>query len=477
VTGGSAVAAEPETSKLRAPPGEATTTVKSGMLVIKRSKAQDDDHGKNTKLTVRYWWSSHFKKEKEDWRKASVQDAGAAWIITFRDQPPPKGDGEIEYTFTYELNAADREKIEGIFWSASAEIIAATRAELNATRHEKRRFSSAALKDEINALSARLARYDHYQTAKGEPLSDHLLKQLGLEKRGSEWVAGEALKEQLLLFSGQITKFDLRNEIKYYNADRVKLKKIEREQGESATTKLCRDTALSIAPKLTARVSASELKHAVLIVSRCSASLAAALNKAQSANPTDSRAAAIKTAVKALQELTLTAASVNLETSTSIQQFVEKIRVFYTSSAHALKNENENRADIDARVDARGLLLSSKLLQIAASELDKDKYTRDLLDDITLRVDHYTTSVKNQDSIEVDEKRRWFDVSVGVAYVPGLDDVIVPTLVSVCPLAKFGCLRNGRKFWDSGWNALSSVSFDIGMRSTTVGNVDPRNTG
>ena len=76
--------------------------------------------------------------------------------------------------------------------------------------------------------------------------------------------------------------------------------------------------------------------------------------------------------------------------------------------------------------------------------------------------------------LEQDAEKRRFQASTGIVYVGGLDQVVMPLMISYCVWD--GCIGNGKTIFDAGsWKHLLSV--DIGARAQVVGEQDPRDDG
>jgi hypothetical protein len=63
-----------------------------------------------------------------------------------------------------------------------------------------------------------------------------------------------------------------------------------------------------------------------------------------------------------------------------------------------------------------------------------------------------------------------------VVYVSGIDEYVMPVVIAVCPFG--GCMRGTENvFTDKSVSRLRTLSFDFGVRATTLNRTDPRDKG
>jgi len=71
--------------------------------------------------------------------------------------------------------------------------------------------------------------------------------------------------------------------------------------------------------------------------------------------------------------------------------------------------------------------------------------------------------------LEADVERRGYSLSSGATYLLGLNDLVYPVMVSVCPA---GCLRGGEQFWAASNGFSRSISFEAGIVAVTADQFD-----
>lgn len=74
------------------------------------------------------------------------------------------------------------------------------------------------------------------------------------------------------------------------------------------------------------------------------------------------------------------------------------------------------------------------------------------------------------DILEAEAERRGYSLSSGAVYLTGLNDLVYPVAVSVCPV--LGCLRGDEQFWFSKSSFVRSFSAEIGIAAVTADNHD-----
>jgi hypothetical protein len=74
--------------------------------------------------------------------------------------------------------------------------------------------------------------------------------------------------------------------------------------------------------------------------------------------------------------------------------------------------------------------------------------------------------------VEANTQPRRYDVATGAVFVAGLQDIVVPLLISICPAE--GCLTAKDMAWRAPHGWWRSISFDAGIRTKTLDTQDRR---
>lgn len=404
------------------------------------------DAGNAKGLRASYRWGTG------EQRSIRASDGGDYWRLVFQDKPRPSDIARVELHYEYELSKIDIAKIDAAVTAVVDEAEKAVNAAALSTDQK------TPLADRIAVGSSTIVRaakpLDAFTAADGTKGSSVVLKALGFKQRddGSWEPTGDGLKALVRLAEEHV---------------RANTKRLEAER-DDAQTRLSKVAA-----------TASE------------AACAAAVNGASAkgddpAKVTTECAAAIKSAIDArVAALPKTATADEVKALTGLQTWAAKLVAkapAITTSADADEDVSEARAELarDASVknsySFHAFDYGRAAVKLAAAKAVNAASIGKLKGELRTRVETLQSDRPGSVVLQENGEKRIYDVSTGVVYVAGLDDTVVPILISVCPVPG-GCLHKGEAFFDSPTTAARGLSVDLGVRAQTLDKSDPRNSG
>jgi hypothetical protein len=143
-----------------------------------------------------------------------------------------------------------------------------------------------------------------------------------------------------------------------------------------------------------------------------------------------------------------------------------------TGESRGMRTDNVLRSSLGKSYAAWAVRLAERTLLRAEVRPNRAKVLEDLLKGLDTAFAENGWEKDGATLIKGAAKPRRYDIATGALYVPQLEDVIVPTLISIC--AWEGCLDPTEVAWDAphGWGRAFSI--DAGVRLKTLGTQDRR---
>lgn len=442
------------------PTPEHAVSTSGGGFTLRQPKWKKADSGRNVSLVAKYTWGG--KGE----RSVVGADGVAYWQLVFPDSPKPDETATLVLTFQFELRPEEKSAAVRVANDAIGAAIAVVERALDETAALSPPPTDDARKEAIaRAVRARsrtvvdaLAPVRDLRTEGGKPGDELVLETIGFHKTASgDWeLASLALD---------------------------KLSEIARRRGEERLAPLedsvAKTTAVMRSPPAVETSSAGPACQAAVADSlrdkgstfdglkKCSAMAVDVWKRQAPARAaTSPRAQALLQAVTTLEGMlaTVTEDEVIVANASTTGSFV--------SVSQAVISNGEAIDPQSYSIAALKYFRARVFLANAARSLDAD--TRRITDELRVRVSTMTQQHVGLALLEQDAEKRRFQASTGIVYVGGLDQVVMPLMISYCVWD--GCIGNGKTIFDAGsWKHLLSV--DIGARAQVVGERDPRDDG
>lgn len=438
-----------------APPQAEVVKVTDDRLTISVPKWTGKGYEENIGLDVRFRWT-----EDAAWRSVAGKDAGTDWLVVFPDRPEtgaPKAQLELVYRFTLSdvarerlLKAADEATlamIDGVVQALKAADAAA--AAQGAAPGAADQAFAAAMDAQLAQLPPAFSELDAFTTAEQEPAKDVILQKLGFTQDAAK--AWHLTRNSLHAMS---------------DVEGLALSLKATEQG------LARVAAATL-PPTDARATYGDGCRAALQplwgnpatqaalagIDACGAALAAA-KPATSASITLLRSAAKRVADASYSDL----AQLNGDTSALRAAAGDTVLAVPAGERAALVQDDAFEA-LGYSIQALAMARMTELKEARMAELTLSVVEQRL----TLRRDETASAL-----LRLEARRRMYDTVTGLVYVAGLDDVVIPTLLSICP---WGCLKTDKGTSDY-FTSSHVWSVDFGVKVATLdAKVDPRHDG
>jgi hypothetical protein len=403
-------------------------------------------HGEPKALSVTYKWGSAGQ------RTARAQRQNARWHVEFPDQPEPNEQASLQLRYSFALSEEDKTTVR----RAATQLEAAILSAINQASDKAAKPSTAAAPAEaapattpatdaelapvasdpaFNAAFTDLARalatssdaetLRSYGTSSGEDGLSFVLEQLGVHVgSGNVWTLDEQSAGRL-----------------------IPVAKLHRRQG----------TSNPVAPlDLEGKKGTPEEQPCADAIPTGSPTVEAATT-------------VLRKCAKALEGLAKTqkvdeAAASELVTAT---QSTPPVLYLVNQASNKMRDKTIRGSYSFTAVQAASESLRSLETQAAQGEHDAG-----LLKGIDQAFEQGSRVEDGATLIEGAAQPRRYDVATGIVFVGGIQDIVVPTLISICPSA--GCLTANEVSWKGKRSWLRALSFDAGVRVKTLDTQDRR---
>lgn len=421
------------------------TSTPAGELLLSIRKWVRSDRGRNNGLIVWYQWEDKAK------RRANVIDSSSSeWLVRFADRPEVGKQGNVEYTYVFELSAEQRALLEKTVrgfeqrvveysiaiadpWTKLERSEDGLRATPNdaptkQTRDEARAAFEEVHAKEFAALAKALEPLSEYTDREGNPAATVMLKAVGFEPdpaSAAPWKPSRASS----IFAANHTRaeFEMAREGKAWRDERP--------------------TVPDTDPCFDATQERADIAEDVSAAVKCSAALKAELPNVQE----------LVNAQTELSKLDVALAALSAQVDDTN---VEKVNLARSAFAAELDAATQH-VDLDAQTHARALkalVHHMRLLRARQQGGQTLQRLQALLEETRRKV---TISADARDILKQEGSRRDFDIASGLVYVAELDEWVVPMLVAWCP---WGCHRP-----ESGFDDFRNMwSVDAGFRVRTL---------
>lgn len=438
---------KPASVPTSSPPQAEIAGIGDDRLAIRAPKWQRAGE-ENVGLEVQFRWDP-----TAEFRTATTKDAGTDWVVVFPDRPPVGVEVELAFVYRFSLGkdgekelheatvkAADVtiEALVGALDAAATAAQAATADAREATRVSK---WNEELKSRFeSAISPALKPLAEFSTKGGEGADSVLLKKLGFAAgKDGAWTLGLDSLE---------TASDVASVLKSLEGARSGVELSRKNVSTTAAdgyNEGCRSTVEAVTKGFSSSVG-------LAAVEACVDALVAAAPAASKAELTTA-AATLKARAKLLAGSAFgSVVGVNgadAETNQAISPF----------------------AGSGATPHFRGLLFAKNVVLLTRVEELVKALEEKLAGEVVERRVKLERSDISTSLLKLEARRRWYDASTGLLYVGGLDDFIMPTMLSVCP---FGCMKTDQGTQDYGWSP-HVLSVDFGVKAATLDeHMDPR---
>lgn len=410
-------------------------STKSGGFEITRSRWIREGWGDNTSLRVQYCFPADEPADGKNPRcaepkDATVLDGGAYWLIRFPDLPEKGDESWIGYTYGFALNDDNRGALREGTENAVAQLTSALDEAWDAADAKRKADSKVDFSKEFSAaleasLSQRISKIEEpfqpFVTATGGPVAPKVLERLGISHDGT---TATLSADSLLTGLRQVLVDDL-------ELYRVQLDSAANAVGKNPPAGAC-------ATEWAARDQTGSDAAALLSLAQACA------NEHDKGNPGVSGLSAAVAAVK------------NATTDSDLKQLIKAIEAVQAPNSKA---------------ELTVLQWAGLTWQVQQAKAERTR----LLDQAVQDAAEVTALLVTEDFDEPEPaKRRYWNTNTGFVYVTGLDDIVMPLFVSICP---WSCLeRDELPLDDKGKRFTSGLTADFGIKAATIDGVnqDPR---
>jgi len=417
------------------PPKPKTQIVDKDTLVLSYPKWHPKNLGANISLAVQF-----AVDDAKELQSAIVQGADAsAWTVTFPERPEVGVPVRLRSTYGFLLTEASRARVAESMLLAATGILDAVVAAV-AEKNANQTTLDLALQKQSEKIAAALVPLKSYMTKDGKTAAQVLLTWLGFHPVADDHPEGNWTVDE--------SDFGALRELGafYLVEQKTSLASARLDQGARASI----DAGAKPAPACASAYDAAlkdeqNLALALAVVDTCG----------QAAAQADvDHADAFRSVVTGVDAFAKESFTLTAELNQDFDGAIEPYPVGTTLGAALALAYGFN---------------SVKLAKLAEYDQKqrKEKLTAELAK-FVIELDE----VKSSDALlELEARRRYYDAATGIVYVGRLDDVVIPTLLSVCPL---GCMKVDKgvsEYW--GWR--HTFSFDLGAKAVTLDrSVDPR---
>ena len=449
------------------PPPEApdSTALSGGGFALDFKIWKDGKHGEPQALSVTYEWGTAGP------RIARAQRQNDRWHVEFPDQPQPNEQASLQLRYSFSLSEKDKATVTAAAVRLEAAILAAvgqagdkvkppvastpatsTPAAVGAPSTATTETTtesppaptppadSGAQTLAFNAAFSELARpmsvssdaetLRRYGTSSGQDGLSFVLEQLGIQVgAGGEWTIGPDASANL---SGAAKRLRLRQTGAFIESLGIALE----EKTASAEEKECAGAVPTGSPSAA---------QATAVLRKCAVTLEALAKKLR----VDDVAAAAAAAVVA-------AAQADPPSPDLVNLHLNKIRNPALSGAYSYS----------------AVKAASGALRALAGQAKQESRDAAILKGLEQAFENGSRVEDGATLIEGAAQPRRYDVATGVVFVSGIQDIVVPTLISICPAA--GCLKANEVSWKGKNNWLRALSLDAGVRVKTLDTQDRR---
>jgi hypothetical protein len=439
---GAGDAASEQTSEAStAPPtAEAATTPPAPRMsagditfVIEYPKWQPRATGPNIGFSLRY---REDKLIPGEWLKTTVSDGGSYWLVTFPSRPEAGIVLRLEATYRFALGESSTARIKEEVAAAIdrvADLVAAALVEARTEKPDSDETDKDELKASIEKRSDEIERalqpLRRYWTKDDQNARAILLQRLGFlpedsAKPDAAWTFQESKLTELAESQALTMLVDSAATLKKHR--------------DSLTFKDAQGAGASTCKKRIGEHGEPDVDQAISILEACADAVIVAESKLKTGIE------ALVTRLKAFAGGTYKG---SLELNVAFAEAIDKVPDFeraWTEEALSYSIQAVNAAAIQRHYLSTAL--KGGLLGVVDERwvLEESKPSDALL--------------------KIEAKRRWYDVSTGFVYVGGVRDVIVPTLLSICPKR---CMKT-----DSGssdyWGYRHNFSADFGVKAAIL---------
>jgi len=392
-------------------------------------------------LTAKYKWGS------ADERTTTAMDGGSYWRLSFPDRPKPSDVARVQLRFEFELTAQDREtitkSIEQLI-QTSIDVVVAAAKKTGGTLSDRIAAESSAIVTAAKPLAA-------YVTNDGTPGDEVVLKGLGFKRRSD---GGLELADPTALVN--LAKLETSADVAGARADVNEA--AQRLPAAPNPPTPCSKAIADMQKDMTnAEQARAACANAILEdVKQRRAAADKAVKAAKPPVPPNLIAAAA--AAKALEgHAEKVAAAANAEGPEPAAVKPDRVAL-------------EDNADIESSYAFRAYKYARLAMVLGEAEEAHGAPRTALRAELKSRIEVLEQDQLGSVILAASGEKRTYDVSTGVVYVGGLEDVVVPIMIAACPLGG-GCLRRGETVVTGG---LRSISADLGIRAQTLDKPDPR---
>jgi len=410
----------------------------TGGFILETSKRASTDHGANIGLKAKYDFGT----------TAGIidgTDAGCSWRITFKDMPRTS-DSTVKLLFLYERTAAEKKQLADDIQALLSALVLETAKGLDTCKTDMKCIDEFAVP--TAALGQPLKNLDSARAANDQTGLELVLASIGASRsKDGKIPLGKEIREKLAAAAGGMVSLG-------YPSESVK------ELG--ALSQPANDECARL---YEASKAGTDTAKAILVMRTCLGRLGSA-HCPKAGVPVPAVPDAVQDVVQAELSPWLAACSKEFPTDKTSPAYHDAAYDYLAATwgLEYLKQAEGARSFVETTIQP-----IAKSLDILALELER------------------APMVRSELGLAVDEKAKWFDVATGVLYVADLEDVVVPVLVSVCPLG--GCLRSGevtrlplqKPTWSTArtwayWFA-HSLSVDLGIRAVVLDSTNWRQKG
>lgn len=447
-----------------APTKPTIDVVGDGLMLLQPKWSPSD--AKNISLKVTYAWGGKGPRE------VAGRDAGTSWSVTFPDRPKPDELAKLDFVYGLSITDADKTSILATIDKVIVAMVDLTRqsgehGEAGDQFVAEFRKRSSELEKVGEALRA-------YRTEDGTDGLTETLTSFGLRRIDGAWQPVEVVMINKL-HEGTLSRLRA-NEQQMAIADLVSVLRAKRQlsRDEGPAGENCKKAVDIATPLENPDTDLAALKT-------CVAALVITMNGRQAR--AERAAAGKKTDLKKLRALpaklaTLGKAASTISKPSDISEQPDHLGVFSTAWQETRASAND-LAPYGIGIDDGYLGLAVNffehrldLANVRASYVASFEGVRSKL---WSRAASFTQQQLGQVLIEQGPERRSYEASTGMAYLGGLDEVVMPLMFSYCPFD--GCIRRGHVAWDDTELWRHTITLDVGVRAKTIGDEDARDNG